>query len=75
MKYHLIVANPLDYGFTPENTKMCTADLVPLYVDELAGKYPNETIIEMKPNALYKTKYKVETTKFNINDKMEIIPA
>jgi len=75
MKYHIVVANPIDYGFTSNNVKMCSGDTVPLFVEEMAKKYPNEPIVVMKPIALYKTKCNVETTKFNINDKMEILPA
>jgi hypothetical protein len=75
MKYHIVVANPIDYGFTPNNVKMCSEATIPLFIEEMAKKYPNEPIVVMKPTALYKSKISVETTKFNINDKMEILPA
>jgi hypothetical protein len=75
MKYHIVVANPIDLGFTPENTKMCSEAMIDIYIGELAKSYPNEPIVVMKPIALYKTKCHVETTKFSINNKMEILPA
>jgi hypothetical protein len=75
MKYHIVVANPMEYGFSTDNVKMCQENTIPIFVDEMAKKYPNEPIIVMKPTALYKSKVSVETIKFNINDKMEILPA
>ena len=75
MKYHIVTVNPAEYGITPETVKMCSGDTIHLFVEEMAKKYPNEPIVVMKPIALYKTKCQVETTKFNINDKMEILPA
>jgi len=75
MKYYLVVANPIDLGFDGKNTRLCIQPHIELNVEYLAAEYPGQPIVVMKPIATYQTKVDVKLTKFNINDKMEIVPA
>lgn len=74
MKYHLVTVDPVENGLNPNNTRLCVENQIDLTVDILASLYPNQTIIVMKPIALYNTKVEVKKTGFTINNKMEIIP-
>ena len=75
MKYYLVVANPIDEGLTSANTRLCIEPHIDMNVKALAQEFPGKPIVVMKPIATYNAKVDVQLTKFNINDKMEVIPA
>jgi len=75
MKYHVVVADPMDMGMGTDNARMCQLGHVEMVAAEMAEKYPGRPIVILKPYSMYQTKVKVDMTKFTINDKMEILPA
>jgi len=75
MKYWLIVANPVDRGVGQENSRLVMPNEVEQEVAHLAGQYPGEKIVAMKPMSLYTSQVKVTTTQFSINDKGEVVPV
>ena len=75
MKYHLVVADPVEEGFQGNNTRLCIEPHIEMNVSALAQEFPVKPIIVMKQIATYKAVIDIKLTKFNINDKMEVIPA
>jgi hypothetical protein len=75
MKYWLVVANPVDRGVGNDNSRLSSPDNVEQEVAQLAGQFPGEKIVVMKPVAMYTTKVAVTTTQFSINDKGEVLPT
>jgi len=75
MKYYLVVSDPINEGLTGANTRLCVEQHIEMNVNALAQDFPGKPIVVMKPIATYNAKIDIKLTKFNINDKMEVIPA